>query len=189
MGGHGRCPGQDESRAALSATHWWIEVGDKSYGWWPEQGHLGAKELDEPTEPGPLPSDASITEKITHMAQRAAYSVSRARYSANYSTIGNYGQAIGKTFAGVPGILNGHDEGKLRERDPHHEFWRAGKTDEDYHPVIVDCRSTDEISKAIRDFAFAYSGNWSWRFEGGNNCHTFQVSAMDKLKLNKVKKI
>ncbi len=173
----------------LDYGHWWIEVGDKSYGWWPEQGHLGAKEMDEPSPPPPLAESASIAQKISRMAQMAAYRASMARYAANNSVAGIYGQAIGKTFMGVPGILNGSEERKSMEKDYHHEDWLEGKTDEDYHPVIVDCRTKDEIHKAIRDFAFAYSGEWSWRFEFGKNCHTFQIEAMNKISLDKVKEI
>lgn len=172
----------------LNYGHWWIEIGNKSYGWWPE-APLGPKEMQEPTPPPTLPNNASTVDKINNMTKRAAYSVAQARYNANYSTVGAYGQAFGKTFAGVPGILNGDEDRKLRERDPHHGDWIDGSTDEDYHPVIDDCRTKDEIHQAIRDYAFAYSGNWSWRLEGGNNCHTFQVGAMNKLHLDKVKKI
>ncbi|MGD8785663.1 MAG: hypothetical protein PVG75_14560 [Thioalkalispiraceae bacterium] len=145
--------------------------------------------MEEPTPPAPLSDNASMIDKINHMAGRASYNVEQARYNANSSLVGAYGQAIGKTFSGVPGILNGDEDHKRREKDPHHGDWQEGKTDEDYYPVIVDCRSKEEIHAAIRDYAFAYNGNWSWRFEGGNNCHTFQVGAMNKLNLYKVKKI
>lgn len=173
----------------LDYGHWWIEVGDKSYGWWPIENELGAKDMDEPTPPPPLADDASAAAKIGHMAQTSSYQANMARYAANYTRASNYGQAIFKTFKGVPGILNGTEEHKRKERDPHHKDWIAGKTDEDYHPVIVDCRTKEEIYKAIRDFAFAYSGQWSWRLEFGRNCHTFQKDAMKKLNLDMVKEI
>jgi len=173
----------------LDYGHWWIEVGDKSYGWWPEEGHLGAKEMDEPTPPAPLPADAGMAQKISHLALSASYRAELARYQTNNSDAGFYGQAIGKTFKGVPGILNGSEYLKGIEKDDHHGDWKLKLTDEDYHPVIVDCRTKDEIHKAIRDFAFAYSGEWSWRFEFGKNCHTFQKDAMKQLKLDKVKEL
>ena len=169
--------------------HWWIEIGDKSYGWWPEEGHLGAKDMPAPAEPPPLPANAGASAKIMHIAAMANYKAQMARYSANYSTVGQYGQAFYKTFKGVPGVLNGSEERKRMERDPYHEKWKVGKTDEDYHPVIRDCRTKGEIYKAIRKFALAYSGEWSWVLESGNNCHTFQVTAMSSLDLNRVKKI
>lgn len=177
------------SIADIDYGHWWIEVGNKSYGWWPQPGHLQQKDMQEPVPPAPLPDNASVTARITHMVQRAAYNVNQARYKANESNPSYMVQAIGKTFWGVPGILNGDEDHKRHEKDPHAGDWRYGKTDEDYHPVIVDCRDKEEIHQAIRDFAFAYSGDWSWRLEGGNNCHTFQVAAMKKLQLDKVKKI
>jgi len=145
--------------------------------------------MEEPTPPASLPTDAGMVQKISHMSQMASYRIELARYQANNSAPGFYGQAIGKTFIGVPGILNGSEYRKSIEKDFHHEDWLDGKTDEDYHPVIVDCRTKEELHKAIRDYAFAYSGNWSWRLEFGNNCHTFQIGAMKQLKLDKVKEI
>lgn len=173
----------------LRYGHWWIEIGDKSYGWWPQPGELEQKDLEEPHPPAPLPAGASTPDKIGHMAQNATYQAKAARYAANRSELGYYTQAIGKTLAGVPGILNGDEDHKKNEKDPHHGDKDLGKTDEDYHPVIVDCRTDAEIHKAIRDFAFAYSGQWSWRLEFGKNCHTFQKDAMKKLRLDKVKEI
>ena len=173
----------------LDYGHWWIEVGDKSYGWWPVQGELGAKDLDEPSPPPPLADDASIAAKIAHMAAMSSYRARLARYNANYTTVSNYGQAIYKTFKGVPGILNGDEHHNRLERDPHHGDWMSGKTDEDYHPVIVDCREKEQIHKGIRDFAFDYSGMWSWRLEFGKNCHTFQKDAMKELDLERAREI
>lgn len=174
---------------SLDYGHWWIEVGNHSYGWWPEQGHLGSKEMDEPNPPQQIPQGASAAEKIQNMADNATYRAKAAQYAMNESNTGNYAQAIYKTFRGVPGVLNGDDHYKQMEKDPHHGDWKKGNTDEDYHPVIVDCRTDAEIKDAIRDFAFAYSGEWSWRLELGKNCHTFQKEAMKALKLDKVKEI
>ncbi len=173
----------------LDYGHWWIEVGNHSYGWWPEEGHLGPKDMEEPQPPAPLPEGADMPAQIEYMAQSASYRARVAQYAANYSKAGAYSQAIYKTFRGVPGILNGDDNYKRNEIDPHHGDWKKGKTNEDYHPVILDCRTDSEIKDAIRDFAFSYSGNWSWRFEFGTNCHTFQKDAMKKLKLDKVKEL
>ncbi len=169
--------------------HWWIEIGDKSYGWWPEEGHLSAKDLPAPQAPAPLPANAGAVDKVRHMVAVASYQAQMARYSANYSTGGQYGQAIYKTFTGVPGFLNGDEAHRKREKDPYHQSWKYGKTDEDYHPVIVDCRTKEDIYKAVREFALAYSGQWSWIFEFGNNCHTFQIEAMSQLDLKKVRKV
>lgn len=173
----------------LDYGHWWIEVGDRSYGWWPREGELGAKEMEEPQPPPPLPESASTAAKIAHMAEKATYQARAAQYAANNSMVGAYGQAFYKTFRGVPGVLNGSEERRLREKDPYHLSWREGKTDEDYHPVIVDCRTDAEIQQAIRKFALSYSGDWSWRLEFGKNCHSFQVEAMKQLKLDKVKEL
>lgn len=169
--------------------HWWIEIGDKSYGWWPEEDQLGAKELPPPTPPAALPPNPGVVARISHMAKMASYTAHQARYKANYTQAGQLGQAFMKTFAGVPGILNGNERNKKMEKDPYHGGWKQGKSDEDYHPVINDGRSKEEIYEQIREFALAYSGEWSWIFEFGNNCHTFQVKAMSQLDLKKVKKM
>ncbi len=168
----------------ISYGHWWIEIGDKSYGWWPEEGQLQGKDLPPPEKPAPLPTDAGITAKISHMAYSAGYFAHMARYQLNRS-----GQAFYKTFTGVPGVLNGNEYQKRIEEDPYHQKWKEGETDEDYHPVIVDCRTEEDIRNAIRNFALAYSGDWSWVFEFGNNCHTFQTRAMSELDLEKVKQL
>lgn len=173
----------------LNYGHWWIEVGDKSYGWWPIENELGAKDMEEPIPPPPLGDDASVAAKISHMAQVSSYQANKARYVANYTQPSSNVQAVYKTFKGVPGTLNGNESYKAIEQDPHHGFWKEGKTDEDFHPVIVDCRTEEEIHKTIREFAFSYSGEWSWRLEFGRNCHTFQKDAMKKLKLDMVKEI
>jgi hypothetical protein len=164
----------------LNYGHWWVVVGDKSYGWWPEQGHLGPKDMEEPQPPPPLGPDPSIAERIQHMASMATYSAQSAQHSANNSTAGAYGQAITKTFAGVPGILNGDETHKKNERDPHHDDYEF---EEEYSPVFNDCTTFDDLAKKMRDFSFAYEGDWSWRFEFGRNCHTFQIAMIKELQI------
>lgn len=96
--------------------------------------------------------------------------------------------AIIDTFMGVPGALNGmkadgsndfSDTASLT-RDPHHADDRAD-VDEMFSAVISDCRTDEDLKKIARRFAKAYSGRWSWRFEFGNHCHTFQIGLMDKI--------
>lgn len=166
--------------SSMDYGHWWIEIGDKSYGWWPQAGALSTKEMEEPQRPTPPSTDAGMIAKIDYMAKMATYVAKNVEY---------FSPAVSKTFRGVPGILNGSEERKRIEKDPYHLSWREGKTDEDYHPVIVDCRTDVEIQEAIRKFALSYSGDWSWRFEFGKNCHSFQVEAMKRLKLDKVKEL
>lgn len=168
----------------LDYGHWWVMVGNKSYGWWPEQGHLGAKDMEEPQPPPPLGDDPSIVERIQHMAARAGYSAQMARYNANKSKVSVYAQAIAKTFVGVPGILNGDEDGKRLELDPHHG---DKKFEEEYSPVVNDCTTIEELQKKIRDFAFSYQGEWSWRFEYGRNCHTFQIEMIKTIGIEKFK--
>lgn len=168
----------------LDYGHWWVMVGNKSYGWWPEPGHLQAKDMEQPQRPEPLGADPSTAERIQHMASMASYSTQMARYNLNNSKAGAYGQAIAKTFAGVPGILNGDEAHKRSERDPHHDDLDF---EEEYSPVINDCTTYEELAKKIRDFSFAYEGEWSWRFEYGKNCHTFQIEMIKKIPIKMFK--
>lgn len=168
----------------LDYGHWWVMVGNKSYGWWPEPGHLQAKDMEEPQRPEPLGADPSIAERIQHMASMASYSTQMARYNLNNSTAGAYGQAIAKTFAGVPGILNGDEHGRRLELDPHHN---DKVFEEEYSPVFDDCTAFADLQKKIRDFALSYEGEWSWRLEFGRNCHTFQIEMIKTVGINKFK--
>lgn len=171
----------------LDYGHWWVEVGNsKSYGWWPEEGHLQSKDMEEPEPPPSLAPDASATDKIQHLSLMATYYAKMARYKANYSAHGFYAQAIGKTLKGVPGVLNSGGEYLKKERDPHHG---DGKFQEEYSPVINDCQKPDDLHEKIKDFSFSFSGNWSWRFEtfGGRNCHSFQIDMINTIGLDKFK--
>ena len=167
----------------LDYGHWWVEKGNQSFGWWPEPGHLGAKDMEQPTPPPPLSANPSIAERIQHMASSASHSVNMAQYNLNNSTVGNYSQAIYKTFAGVPGILNGDEAHKNAKRDPHH----GDACEEEYSPVFNDCTIEDELWDKMSTFANGYSGEWSWRFEFGKNCHSFQIAMIKAIPIEKFK--
>lgn len=91
------------------------------------------------------------------------------------NTVGFWG-----TIFGVPGELNGQTLSKGKgtpTRDPHH----GHPADEVFNPKIslseeCKCKTCDEAANCIRNFANSYSGSWSWPF--GQNCHSFQESAM-----------
>jgi len=94
-------------------------------------------------------------------------------------------QALGliDTFKGVPGVLNGMVggtplfSGGSAITDPHD----GDPGDLTFSPVVNDCRTDDELKQEVRSVANGYSGNWSWRFEFGNHCHTFQKKIMGNL--------
>ncbi len=86
------------------------------------------------------------------------------------------GVGVVDTVFGIPGALNGVVNGVPQfaggspTTDPH-DGEPAGQQ---FSPVIDDCRSDEDLKNLVRSVARGYSGNWSWFFEFGNHCHTFQ---------------
>lgn len=83
------------------------------------------------------------------------------------------------TIVGVEGELNGQTTfGGERTRDPHHGDSSA---DQEFHPCVPDGdpRSDMQIADCLRAFAGSYHGEWRWTVGKGQNCHTFQISAME----------
>lgn len=167
--------------------HWWTVVdANTSFGWWPKYpvGSLENRLTEPPDPPESLPSDAGRVQKIQHMFKAAVYNVQTKMYNAKES-------APGQTIRGVEGDLNGKyfggivNEEKNIYGDPHALSGDSG--DEQYQPVRNDCFSLSEVKDCTVNFALSYSGGWSWRFEAGNHCHTFQKKIMKKCKLEKNK--
>lgn len=156
--------------------HWWTQVGDaESYGFWPKypMGHPKNAESDPPEKPAPIADDAAWMEKLQHSASMAVYRAQSAIYSARNSSLAS-------TFAGVEGEMNGQTSfGGTSKKDPHHDDSGA---DVRIHPVIGDCMTNDELGAKVRSFAQKpYSDTWSWRFEGGKHCHSFQIDMINTL--------
>ncbi len=93
------------------------------------------------------------------------------------------------TLVGVPGELNGQTSfGGTSTTDPHH----GDSAEESFHPKRRDrgeleageivggtpckCATVDEIKQCLRAYAGVYGGSWSYPW--GQNCHSFQNSAM-----------
>lgn len=160
--------------------HWWTVVDDDiSFGWWPKY-KLGSNENqanDPPKEPLPLPSNASNLKKIEHKFSTAVYSIKKRMHDFKESS-------PGQTLRGVEGELNGQTSfGGTVLKDPHH----SDESDEQYQPVRNDCFDLSKIKDCISSFSKSYSGSWSWRFESGNHCHTFQKRLIEHCMLDKVK--
>lgn len=93
-------------------------------------------------------------------------------------------------IAGMSGRLNDHNEdlhGHLPAEyyDPHH-LDPLVSVDEHFFPLAETGANALEIKDAIRGFAFAFRGIWSYR--GGFsdvNCHTFQDDLMRQCRLGK----
>jgi hypothetical protein len=91
------------------------------------------------------------------------------------------------TVTGVPGELNGQTSfGGSPTQDPHHGD--SGETEFNpykqnfgklkYGSKVKCCAATEaEIKDCAREFAKAYSGNWSYPW--GQNCHSFQRGMMN----------
>jgi hypothetical protein len=144
--------------------HWWTVLGDgTSYGFWPKYpiGHPRNSPSTPPTPPPPLPNGAGRLQQIQHAFASMVYTTQSKLYE------------LRQTFGGVEGELNGQTSFQgTATGDPHALGGDSGA--EQYQPVINDCRSDAEIRNAMKNYAGSYSGNWSWRIELGNHCHTFQ---------------
>ncbi len=80
-------------------------------------------------------------------------------------------------FRGVPGVLNavGVDPDGTLTRDPNHGL----TADHEFHPVLVEPRTDQEVRTAIRRVATAIRGEWRWSARPALNCHTFQLAVLD----------
>ena len=170
--------------------HWWTEIDDvESYGWWPKypmgdpSQNIGTRPI-EPKHPG---ASANVAEKVAYYSALAVYEVKEKMYAAQ-------NHPLTHTLRGVEGELNGQTSfWGTSTRDPHHGDDKSDGVKEMYQPVLDDCRADADIKTACRNFARAYAkkygGQWSWRFEAGNHCHTFQVRLLDQCKLKKFKEL
>lgn len=90
---------------------------------------------------------------------------------------------IWDTLTSVPGILNGQPPapfGGTEKTDPHH----ADTADISIQTYVISHeRTISETIMDIRNFANNYSGTWSWPF--GQNCHSFQNSMVNSVRLIK----
>jgi hypothetical protein len=162
--------------------HWWTEIdGGESYGWWPKYplGSPDNQSSAPPTPPDPLPPDAGRMAQIQSAFDSAVYSAQSAWHRFRES-------GPIQTMVGVAGELNGQTSfGGTPTEDPH----QGDAGDEEYQPVIDDCRPDSEIKDKARSFAAGYRGGWSWRFELGTHCHTFQKQMIAECNLDKFKVI
>lgn len=168
--------------------HWW-SVFDKnmSFGWWPKYpvGSNENRRSKPPKKPSPLGSDAGWKQRIQYKYDVLAYEVAQKLFDIKES-------GPGQTFRGVEGELNGvtYFQGIAKNgiyKDPHDLGGDEGN--EQYSPVILECPQLDKTKKTALDFSLAYSGDWSWRVEAGNHCHTFQKKLMAHLGFKKYKVI
>ena len=138
-----------------------------------------------PTPPPPLPADAGWVDKAQHKFSTLAYEAAQKLFDMKEG-------GPGQTFRGVEGELNGatYFQGVAKGgiyRDPHDLM--GDKGNEQYSPVIIGCDTIDDFRKKAEAFALSYSGDWSWRLEAGNHCHTFQIALMNHLAFDKFKVI
>lgn len=153
--------------------HWWTQVdGGTSYGWWPKYpiGHPANRRNTPPTPPPDPAPGAGRLAQIQHAFASMAHGVQQRLFKLRES-------GVVQTFRGVEGELNGQTSfGGTATGDPHALGGDQG--DEQVQPVIKDCRSDAEVRQALVSYAQGYGGNWSWRLEFGNHCHTFQKGLM-----------
>lgn len=78
---------------------------------------------------------------------------------------------------GTSGVLNGigvTTDGTPR-RDPNHGLL----ADYEFHPVLIEDRTDDEVRDALRLFAGGFCGGWRWSTRPTMNCRLFQLALMD----------
>jgi RHS repeat-associated protein len=116
--------------------------------------------------------------------------------SESYGWWPKNGVTLIQTLKGVPGQLNGTDDMYLSgistaTKDGH----QGDPADDEFHPQrrtgfmgwadmqygtaknkSCKCVTQDEVKDCLRAFAKQYSGSWSYPW--GQNCHSFQTSAM-----------
>jgi hypothetical protein len=85
---------------------------------------------------------------------------------------------IKDTLFGAVGELNGQTNFPRGSatRDPHHGDWRFPENNVQVF-AVYGTQSKAEAIEGIRNFANAYSGNWSWPL--GQNCHSFQKQMLE----------
>lgn len=78
---------------------------------------------------------------------------------------------------GTTGVLNGMGvtSDGTPDRDPNHGLL----ADHEFHPVLIEDRTDDEVRDALRSFAAAFRGGWRWSVRPTMNCRTFQLALMD----------
>jgi hypothetical protein len=171
--------------------HWWTVMDEaSSYGWWPK--YL-IKDRDPPRPPPPLPDKPSVADRAQHLFNTVIHRVRAAAFTAKNTSGGRLGEALANTFRGVEGDLNGtvSYQGALRrrgdpyDRDPHHD----DNGEFVFQPILHDGRNGADIKATLRGFALAYEGKWSWRFEAGNHCHTFQKKLLEHCGLREFKDV
>jgi hypothetical protein len=171
--------------------HWWTVIdGVDSYGWWPKypMGHPNNRGGPPPEAPPPLSPDAGTGARIQHMFDRVVHSTLSKLYSLKESS-------LARTFRGVEGELNGCTSFGGRAKryghganiDPHAMQGDSG--DDRFQPILHDGRSEPALKNSMHQFANRYSGGWSWRFEFGKNCHSFQISMMNECNLKDFKSL
>lgn len=85
---------------------------------------------------------------------------------------------------GVRGELNGYSESyaKMKPEVLKHDLAEGHTADREYHPILTNSQTNQQIRDSIRKFAKGYSGNWAL---GTRDCHTFLKELMETVGLDK----
>ena len=88
---------------------------------------------------------------------------------------------LDQLFRGVPGVLNGiglHSDATAT-RDPNHGL----PADFEFHPVLVEAHTDQQLRDSIRRFAGSFDGGWRWSTRQSMNCRMFQLAMFDAVGL------
>ena len=165
--------------------HWWVKIdASESYGWWPKYPMSDPRHASSPApEPPETPVEgAGVAAWMQHGVDSVVHAVRSTLYQVRES-------GLGRTVFGVEGELNGVSgfNNGTSTRDPDHN--ESG--DEQYQPVLNNCRADAAVKECLRQFAQSYAkdygGKWSWKFELGNHCHTMQKRMIAHCELTQFK--
>ena len=82
---------------------------------------------------------------------------------------------------GVPGVLNG--VGVTDDGTPTHDPNHGLPADYEFHPVLLDSKTDDELRVGIRAFARDFADEWRWSTRPTMNCRLFQLALFDAVGL------
>jgi hypothetical protein len=105
------------------------------------------------------------------------------------TTTGDEAGTLGGVISGSTTYFKGRSRraGHGADIDPHAKKGDPGH--ERYDVIITDDEDPAALKSAMRRYVEGYGGSWSWRFEAGQNCHTFQRGMLDAAGIRKFKKV
>jgi hypothetical protein len=133
----------------------------------------------------------TIKEKYPSLSDLGHYWIEMLDENGNVESYGWYPSTSAESsplglgyVIGAPGVLNGWTEGAAK-MDPNllkHDQAEGHPADKEYHPILTNSLTKQEIRDRIRNFAKSYGGDWKLV---SRSCHTFLNDLMKSVGLEK----